>query len=139
MDDDMDPSVAASKAMGEAVNREAADERKRSEETTDETSRESSDSGFNVRSMLGSTQPDLSPQQASGSLDFSTPWYAHAEVFFEKATNASGTPAWVHGLMALVLLLAVELDLPVPSVGSTDDGDRADEETAEADGGVGTV
>jgi|GEM_PF-4032500 len=139
---DMDPSAAASKALGETVNQEAAEDSERSERSTDETSRESSresSSRSGLRSMLSSTEPDLSPQQASGALDFSTPWYAHLEVAFQKATNASGTPAWVHLAVAVLMLLVSEFDVEIPGGNESGGGDDLDDEPAEADGGVNSV
>jgi hypothetical protein len=142
---DMDPSSAAAKALGEDPDQEAAEGRQASEGSTDETSRESSRESSRtsgLRSMLSSTEPDLSPQQASGALDFSTEWYSHLEVAFTKATNASGTPAWVHLAVALLLLLAGELDLSMPAGGDeSGDGDDLDDggDSAAVDGGVHSI
>lgn len=56
--------------------------------------------------MLASTSPDVSPEEVTGSMDFSVPWYAHAEVGLEKMTAGGdgAVPAWVHGVAAVVAL-----------------------------------
>ncbi|WP_178917689.1 hypothetical protein [Natronomonas gomsonensis] len=142
---DMDPSSAAAKALGEEPDREAAEGRQTSERSTDETSRESSRESSRtsgLRSMLSSTEPEVSPQQARGSFDLSTPWYAHLEAGIEKASNAHGTPAWVHLTVAFLLLLSAELDLSIPTGGDeSGDGDDLEDEGdgAAVDGGVHSI
>jgi len=130
----MDPNEAAAIAQGEDIdNRSAADGESGGTDTASRSSASRSSSS-SLRSMLGSTEPDVSPSQASGTLDTSEPWHAHAETALAKATGAGGTPAWVHLLMAMMLLLIDETGVSVPSSG----GDPDDDEPA-ADGGVGTV
>ena len=130
----MDPNEAAAIAQGEDIGNRSGD----GESTDTDTASRSSASGSSrssFRSMLSSTEPDVSPSQASGTLDTSEPWHAHAETALAKATGAGGTPAWVHLLMAMLLLLIDETGVSMPSSG----GDPDDEDDVEADGGVASV
>jgi len=129
----MDPNKAAAEALGQTF-----DDSDDGGDSTESASRSSASrsSSSSLRSMLGSTEPDVSPSQASGTLDTSEPWHAHAETALAKATGAGGTPAWVHLLMAMLLLLIDETGVSVPSSGG--DPDDEDDEPA-ADGGVASV
>lgn len=76
--------------------------------------------------MLMSTEPDVSPQDVSGSFDMSVPWTAHAEVAFQKITGSGGVPAVVNLLSALVIGLrsaAEQANTDDSTDGDTIDGD----------------
>lgn len=131
----MDPNEAAAIAQGEEIDNQSGADGESADTDAASRSSASRSSRSSLRSMLGSTEPDVSPSQASGTLDTSEPWHAHAETALAKATGAGGTPAWVHLLMAMLLLLIDETGVSMPSSG----GDRDDEDDVEADGGVASV
>ena len=74
-----------------------------------------------VYDMFMSTEPDVSPQDVSGSFDMSVPWTAHAEVAFQKITGSGGVPAVVNLLSALVIGLRSAAEQANTDDGSTDD------------------
>lgn len=127
---EMNPDRAAAEALGATFEEPEPDR----ESTVSESSSTSGGGrASSVKDMLSSTRPAKSPQQASGSLDFDTPWYNHLEVGLEKATGADGTPAWVNLVVGCILLVVQEGDVPMPSRADSDD------EEPEADGGVMSV
>lgn len=122
--EDVDPTEAAAAALGEQVGPERP-----TPEAADPDPSEDTDGRLgSIGKMLSATEPDVSPSQASGTLDLSAPWHAHAEVFVAKVTNSQGTPAWLNLVMAGLLLIADQGDNSAPS---TDDGDDAGREDVE--------
>jgi hypothetical protein len=65
-----------------------------------------------VRSMLTATEPNVAPDEVSGSLDASASWEEHLEIGVEKATNGEGTPAWVNAVMAVAAFIVQQDEEP---------------------------
>lgn len=59
-----------------------------------------------IREMLSSTEPSESPEMQDGTFSTGAKWHQHLELAVKKATGASGTPAWLNGIMAAFLLAA---------------------------------
>jgi hypothetical protein len=102
-------------APGEFVDDDRADEGDTA------SAADSSRSFSSIREMLTSTEPSESPEMQDGTFSTGAEWYQHLELAVKKATGASGTPAWLNGIMAAFLLAAESagLDLGGGSQSST--------------------
>lgn len=89
-------------------------------ETFDDTGGESTS---NLRGMMMSTNPPVSPANVDGALNLGVPWHKHMEAFIAKASGSEGTPAVVHLVVAMALLATDGADISdmVPTGGDSDD------------------
>lgn len=83
--------------------------------------------------MLQSTEPSESPEMQDGTLSTNAKWYQHAELAVKKMTGSTGTPAWVNGCMATLMLVADAAGVAPDS--SDEQGGRADQGAGGGPGG----
>lgn len=75
---------------------------------------------------LRNTDGDISPTDLGESLDLEAGPWAHVLAGFAKQTGAGGVEAWMHYVVAIVLIVDPEgevLPRPEPSTSTTDDDD----------------
>lgn len=93
-----------------------------------------------IREMLTATEPSESPEMQDGTLSTGAKWYQHLELAIKKATGASGTPAWVNGIMATFLLVAESAGLelggdPESSSSASSSSDESSSTSSAAESG----
>lgn len=71
---------------------------------------------FNLYGLRNS-EPAINPRQVGDELALDVEWWQHLFAGFIKQSNSSGTEAWMHYVVAGILLADSELQL-------LDDGDR---------------
>lgn len=54
--------------------------------------------------MARSTTPAVTPAEVGQELDIGAEWWEHLLCMGHKASGTEGTEAWMHGVMALILL-----------------------------------
>lgn len=54
---------------------------------------------------LRSTRPEDALQQVKGQVDFDAKWYEHIAAMLLKQSSGDGVEAWVHGIIAIVILV----------------------------------
>jgi hypothetical protein len=75
-----------------------------------------------------------------GTFSTGAKWYQHLELAAKKATGASGTPAWLNGIMAAFLLVAEGAGLDLGSDdGSSSSASAGRGESESSSETVGTV
>lgn len=60
---------------------------------------------------LRNTEPHLEPRNVGRQLDLAAEWYEHLFCGFMKQSSSGGTEAWMHYVVALLLLADRELGL----------------------------
>lgn len=104
----------------------AGDESRAPSAESSSTSRRSS-----IREMLSSTEPSESPEMQDGTLSTGAKWHQHLELAIKKATGASGTPAWINGIMAAFLLVADGTGVELPGASNESGGSPGIEDEPE--------
>lgn len=85
-------------------------------------------SSRSILSPLLSTEPDVSPREASGAFDPEVPWHKDLECALQKITGSGGMPAIGHLLVAGGKL-AMGQDVSMPSVPGGGNGGGSDDST----------
>lgn len=96
-------------------------------------------SGSSIREMLTSTEPSESPEVQDGTFSTGAHWYQHLELAVKKATGASGTPAWLNGIMAAFLLAAESAGLDLGDGSESSSASSASDESSSSASPTGTV
>lgn len=84
---------------------------------------------FNIWGLRNS-EPQIEPSQIGRQLDMAAEWYEHLFTMFLKASESGAPEAWMHGVVAIVLLADAEF-------GIFDEGVDQDDLFGEADRGDG--
>jgi hypothetical protein len=105
----------------------------------DTASTDGSRSFSSIREMLSSTEPSESPEMQDGTFSTGAKWHQHLELAVKKATGASGTPAWLNGIMAAFLLAGESAGLDLGDGSESSSTSSASDESSSSASPTGTV
>jgi hypothetical protein len=111
----------------------------RADEADTASTTDGSRSFSSIREMLSSTEPSESPEMQDGTFSTGAKWYQHLELAVKKATGASGTPAWLNGIMAGFLLAAESAGLDLGDGSQSSSASNSSDESSSSASPTGTV
>jgi len=77
---------------------------------------------MNIWGLRNST-PGVTPETVGRELDMAADWYEHLFCGFMKQSSSDGAEAWMHYVMAMILLADNELELALFEEAPSDDSD----------------